>query len=726
MKRIANYLIALALTAFTLTSCEDVPSPFGDIVKPADDSAVVIEPSGTGTEADPFNVAGVIEYVSGLGADVVSPKDVYFKGYVTSITEAYGTQYGNATFEMSDTEDGGNKFLCYRVLYYDKSKYSDTSAPNIKEGSLVVMCGKVVNYKGNTPETSANAAWLYSLDGTKGSGTTPVTETLGTKDAPLTVAKALEYINKLEDNGTTKEDAYVAGKITQIKTAADKIPTYKNIDYVISDGTNELTVFRGKNIDNTDFTEAGQINVGDEVVVLGKLTKSVNNGTVTPEVAQGNYIVKLTKGGSTPSGGDAKGTGTANDPFNIAAAIAKCKEVGETASTEKYYVKGIVVSGGTVSGGYGNVTFKMGDSKDATELFTAYQVAGSDGEKLADGFEVKEGSTVIVYGPIVNFKGNTPETSGKSAAQIVTIDGKKTNEGGSGATGGDGTQNNPFNVAEAIAKCKEVGQTASTEKYYIKGIVVSGGTVSGGYGNVTFKMGDSKDATELFTAYQVAGSDGEKLADGFEVKEGSTVIVYGPIMNYNGKTPETAGKSAAQIVTIDGKKTNEGSGSGSGGGQGGGETPSTLTNGGFETWANGLPTGWKSASTASSATLEQSTDAHGGSYACIVKGGGTQNKRLASQEITLEAGTYTFAFYAKATSANKAQVRPGFVPVTDGAVGNYTYGDYADIKTSWSQVSTTFTLDAKTTVCLIVMNPKSGSYSSGEDVIVDDATLTKN
>ena len=210
----------------------------------------------------------------------------------------------------------------------------------------------------------------------------------------------------------------------------------------------------------------------------------------------------------------------------------------------------------------------MGDSKDATDLFTAYQVAGSDGEKLADGYEVKAGSTVIVYGPIVNYKGNTPETSGKSAAQIVTIDGKKTNEGGGGATGGDGSQNNPFNIAEAIAKCKEVGETASTEKYYIKGIVVTGGKASGGYGNVTFKMGDSKDATELFTAYQVAGSDGEKLADGYEVKAGSTVIVYGPIVNYKGNTPETSGKSAAQIVTIDGKKTNEGSGGGSQGGGG--------------------------------------------------------------------------------------------------------------------------------------------------------------
>ena len=595
MKRKFNYLIALALMAFTFTSCEDVPSPFGEVVPPKGDDVVVIEPSGTGTEADPFNIAGVIEYVSGLGADVVSPKDVYFKGIITSVTEAYGTQYGNATFEVSDTEDGGNKFLCYRVKYFDGQGYSNPSDPNIKEGNEVIMCGKVVNYKGNTPETSANAAWLYSLNGTKGGGSTPATETLGTKDAPITVAKALEYINKLEDNGTTKEDAYVTGKITKIKTAEADISKYKNIDYIISDGTNELTVFRGKNIDNADFTEPGQINVGDEVVVFGKLTKYVKDGNVTPEVAQGNYIVKLTKGGSTPSGGDAKGTGTASDPFNIAAAIAKCKEVGETASTEKYYIKGIVVTGGTVSGGYGNVTFKMGDSKDDTELFTAYQVAGSDGEKLADGYEVKAGSTVIVYGPIVNYKGNTPETSGKSAAQIVTIDGKKTNEG-------------------------------------------SGGGGQGG---------------------------------------------------------------------------------------GGGETSSTLTNGDFETWANGQPTGWKSASTASSATLEQSTDAHSGSYACIVKGDEGNNKRLGSQEIKLAAGTYNFSFWVKPTTSDAAQVRPGYVPVTDGKAGSYAYGDYATLSAGWQQVSYEFTLTAETTICVVVMNPKKSNYSSGKDVLIDDATLTK-
>ena len=76
MKRIASYLIALAAMAFTFTSCEDVPSPFGEIVKPSGDEKVVIEPTGSGTEKDPDNVAAVLEYVSGLVASEDSPIDV--------------------------------------------------------------------------------------------------------------------------------------------------------------------------------------------------------------------------------------------------------------------------------------------------------------------------------------------------------------------------------------------------------------------------------------------------------------------------------------------------------------------------------------------------------------------------------------------------------------------------------------------------------------------------
>ena len=567
MKKIANYLIALAVAAFTFTSCEDVPSPFGTVVQPDSGEEVVIEPTGNGTEADPYNVAAVLEYISGLGVGVQSDKEFYVKGIISEVKEVQTTgTYGNATYWISDDADGkANKFYIYRGYGLGGKKFTEGATP-VQAGDNVVIKSKVMNYNG-TYETVQNNCIIVELNGTKdsgGGGDTPTSD-LGTKDAPITVAKALEAISKLADNGETA-DAYVKGQISKVQSYSDQ---YKSITYYISDDgkeANELQIYSGKDIGGAEFASKDDLAAGDEVVVKGKLKKFVKDGTATPEMNQPNEIITITKGSGGGGGGEAKGTGTANDPFNIAAAIAKCKEIGETASTEKYYIKGIVVTGGTASGGYGNVTFKLGDSADATELFTAYQVAGSDGEKLADGYEVKKGSTVIVYGPIMNYKGNTPETSGKSAAQIVTIDGKKTNESGGGATGGDGTQNNPFNIAEAIAKCKEVGETASTEKYYIKGIVVTGGTASGGYGNVTFKLGDSADATELFTAYQVAGSDGEKLADGYEVKKGSTVVVYGPIMNYKGNTPETAGKSAAQIVTIDGKKTN------AGGGGGGGET----------------------------------------------------------------------------------------------------------------------------------------------------------
>ena len=148
-------------------------------------------------------------------------------------------------------------------------------------------------------------------------------------------------------------------------------------------------------------------------------------------------------------------------------------------------------------------------------------------------------------------------------------------------------------------------------------------------------------------------------------------------------------------------------------------------NGDFEIWEDGLPTGWKSASTASSATLTQSTDAHSGSYSVNVKGEESLNKRLASQEINLDADTYVFSFWVKPTTSDPAQVRPGYVTVVDGKAGNYKYGTYETLNSGWQQVSMEFTLEADATICLVVMNPKKSNYSSGKDVLIDDAMLTR-
>ena len=50
-----------AMAAFTFSSCEDVPEPYTQPTKPEAPSAV--EPKGTGTAADPFNVAGIVKYI---------------------------------------------------------------------------------------------------------------------------------------------------------------------------------------------------------------------------------------------------------------------------------------------------------------------------------------------------------------------------------------------------------------------------------------------------------------------------------------------------------------------------------------------------------------------------------------------------------------------------------------------------------------------------------------
>lgn len=125
--------------------------------------------TGDGTEANPFNSVAANQYASSLAADVESDKEVYIKGKVVSVKEQYGTQYGNATFYISDDGKADNQFYVYQALYLNNEKY--TAGTNINAGDEVVVCGKVVNYKGNTAETVRNKAYLVSLKSNGGGNT---------------------------------------------------------------------------------------------------------------------------------------------------------------------------------------------------------------------------------------------------------------------------------------------------------------------------------------------------------------------------------------------------------------------------------------------------------------------------------------------------------------------------------------------------------------------------
>jgi len=262
----------------------------------------------------------------------------------------------------------------------------------------------------------------------------------------------------------------------------------------------------------------------------------------------------------------------------------------------------------------------------------------------------------------------------------------------------------------------------STEAYSVTGYiteVVGNPSASPQTGEMqqTFWMADTKDGGKVFEAYWANLPEGvSAFAKGMKVK------ITGQLMKYVKSGQVTPEIKNADVVILE-----QGGDDGGDDPTPGGDDVTELVNGGFEEWvSDSEPKGWKSASSASNATLSKSTDARNGSFACQIAAPGTQNKRLATQEITLEAGSYTFSFYAKSTSADVCQTRAGFVPVNETAVGTYKYGDFVDINNNgWTLVSYDITLESTTTLCLLIMNPKNSSYSVSQDILIDDATLVK-
>ena len=110
MKKHIYSILMIAMAAFTFASCEDVPMPYDDPNNNpgGDEPGVVIEPSGSGTKDDPYNVAAALQIITALDADVQT-EPMYVSGTITSISEVETAQYGNANYYISDDEAGSNR-----------------------------------------------------------------------------------------------------------------------------------------------------------------------------------------------------------------------------------------------------------------------------------------------------------------------------------------------------------------------------------------------------------------------------------------------------------------------------------------------------------------------------------------------------------------------------------------------------------------------------------------
>lgn len=257
--------------------------------------------------------------------------------------------------------------------------------------------------------------------------TVTVTEAKGTAAHPYTVAEALA--------AEPATGVYVQGYISEITEVST---SYGNATYTLSDGTNTMTIYRGKYLNNVAFTSADQIEVYDKVVVYGTLSayNSVN------QLAQGNYLISqthrlantITVTGQVESGTAAEGTAfTLNrenneDELTLTATatngtVAFAIDTDNTtlSSSDYDFDDGYLVVSGTTSGyvyitasAEGNVDYYDG----TTTIIVTVEGIKSDPTIIVQDESVTYGNTFTVDNTMIEGGDITVTSSNTSVATV--------------------------------------------------------------------------------------------------------------------------------------------------------------------------------------------------------------------------------------------------------------------------------------------------------------------
>ncbi len=347
MKKYIFSVLMAAMSAFTFSSCEDVPEPYTQPTQP--NAPTTPEVKTEGTEASPYTVTDAKAVKTGA--------DKYVKGFIVgyvpdkALNEAI---FGDATSAekaptniliaaKADEKDVNN---CMPV----QLPFGDIrSALNLKDnpGNLkkeLLICGSIENYFG---AIGLKTPVYAKVDGKEighkpGSTTTPDTPTTGKGSAsdPYNVAEAIAVI-KAGKAPTT--EVYLTGIISDVAFYNEQ---YKSITYYISDDgkSKDMQVYSGKGLNGKDFASKEELKVGQKVTILGKIMKFTDkNGNEIMEVDKTSSIIKIEDGGSTTPDTPSANEGTEAKPFSVTEVIAK----GFDPATKGVYIKAYIIGSAT-------------------------------------------------------------------------------------------------------------------------------------------------------------------------------------------------------------------------------------------------------------------------------------------------------------------------------------------------------------------------------------------
>ena len=379
--------------------------------------------------------------------------------------------------------------------------------------------------------------------GEGGKDTTVVTE------KKITCAEAAELCGKLTDGSQSAETYVITGYITDV---------FANIS------NNQQSFWMADTKDGGKVIQAYWANLpegvekftaGSKVAITGRLLKYVKtDGTVVAEVKNPTVVIMEQGGGDE--------TGTEGTKVTCAKAVELCNALaaGES-SAEAYSITGYITDV------FANISknqqsFWLADTKDGGKMIQAFWANLPEG---VEAFTV--GSKVTITGKLLKYvkpDGTVvPEVKNPTVTIIETGGGTVTpDQPIEGTPAGTGVENDPYNVAGALAYIQTLSAEDKPEALvYTKG-VISEVVKLGTSGSIQFKMHDKNVNNSLLVFYcnNLGKVPFSALTD---LKEGDEVVVCGTVVNYMGNTPEY--NAGAYLVSLNGKTEGEGGGSTPGG-----------------------------------------------------------------------------------------------------------------------------------------------------------------
>ena len=212
------------------------------------------------------------------------------------VTMSFSTSAATATMGQTFTEPTLTTNPTGLTVTYTSSKTS-VATVNASTGKVTLVgAGSTTitaTFAGNDNYNAATASYTLTVSS---QSVEPGDE--NSADNPYTVAE----VHAIYATGTLPtENVYVKGIVSNVKSL--DVSKFTNAQYHISDDgstTDQFYIYNGKYLNGADFTSNDQLQVGDTVVVCGKLT--TYNGT--NEMNAGNYLVSLGRPGTTPEDPD--------------------------------------------------------------------------------------------------------------------------------------------------------------------------------------------------------------------------------------------------------------------------------------------------------------------------------------------------------------------------------------------------------------------------------------